>query len=481
MASEPIDLLIGAERTRSPVASAVRSVNLYGERNPEDAETPFTYYPSPGLVTLIDPGGAEASRCAYRATNGELYECVGSTIYFTDQFFVRHSLGSIAAGSTMVSMADNGIVLVAVDGTAAGYVVNLTTHSFSSISDAAFYGATAAGYDYTYFIFNRPNSVQFYLSPPDWNGTDPFDALDIASKIGVGDNIETLVVVRGQFWLYGSLSMEVWNLTGGTDFPFARVDSVLVNHGIEAVYSAATADVNSFLLGQDTEGHALVLMSQDYDITRISTHALEYALASYGDISDAIGYTYQQEGHTFYVITFPTADRTWAYDLSVKKWDERIWTDTDGVEHRHRAQTAAYAYGLVVCGDWQNGRLYQFDLDTYTDAGDPIVRRRGMKHIVRGGKRNSFDNLMLNMEPITSTALLTDEERIVSLRYSVGRGQGWSDPESQSAGQTGDFEHYMQFWQPAPIARDVVFEVFWSFPYKTALLGAWLEVTPAET
>lgn len=477
-----IDLLTGANLTRSVIAAtATRSVNIYGEKNLDGAPTPFTYYMTPGLVTLIDPGGAEASRCAYRATNGQLFECVGSTIYYTDSSFVRHSLGSIAAGSTMVSMADNGIVLVAVDGTAAGYVINLTTHAFTTISDAAFYGATAVGYDYTYFIFNRPGSVQFYLSPPDWNGTDPFDALDIASKIGVADNIITLAVVRGQFWLYGSLSMEVWNLTGGTDFPFARVDSVLVNHGIEAAYSAATADVNSFLLGQDTEGHALVLMSQDYDITRISTHALEYAMASYGDISDAIGYTYQQEGHTFYVITFPSADRTWCFDLATKQWHERLWIDGDGVEHRHRAQTCAYAYGLVVCGDWQNGKLYQFDLDTYTDAGDPIVRRRGMPHVVQDGRRISFDSLMLDMDPPTSTGLLTADAPTVSLRYSSTRGGSWSDPQTAFIGGTGDYESMVQFWQPAPLARDTVFEVFWSFPFKTALQGAWLETTPAET
>jgi hypothetical protein len=50
---------------------------------------------------------------------------------------------------------------------------------------------------------------------------------------------------------------------------------------------------------------------------------LEYAIQSYGNITDAIGYTYQQDGHPFYVLIFPSAEATWVYDVSTQLWHER--------------------------------------------------------------------------------------------------------------------------------------------------------------
>ena len=79
---------------------------------------------------------------------------------------------------------------------------------------------------------------------------------------------------------------------------------------------------------------------------------------------------------------FPQADHTWVYDLSTQLWHERAWMDTNGALHRHRANCVAYAYGITVCGDWQNGKLYNWDLHTYTDDEAPIMRLRGPSALI---------------------------------------------------------------------------------------------------
>jgi hypothetical protein len=46
-------------------------------------------------------------------------------------------------------------------------------------------------------------------------------------------------------------------------------------------------------------------------------------------VSDAIGYTYTEEGHEFYVLILPTADATWVYDLTTGYWHQRAVVRSD--------------------------------------------------------------------------------------------------------------------------------------------------------
>jgi len=67
-------------------------------------------------------------------------------------------------------------------------------------------------------------------------------------------------------------------------------------------------------------------MMNGYVPTRISTHAVENTLVNQ-KIDDAIAWTYQLEGHECYVISFPSLDLTWVYDISTTMWHKWLWTD----------------------------------------------------------------------------------------------------------------------------------------------------------
>jgi len=350
----------------------------------------------------------------------------------------------------------------------------------SEIVDAAFYGANFVCYLDGYFIFNKPETNQFYVSPPFWNGTDPFDPLYIASKIGGPDQIIAVASIHRELWLIGQITSEVWFNSGGADFPFERLPGVFVDHGMLRGWSLAQADVALFWLGRDRQGQLIVFQGTEYSALRISTHAVEYALQQYGDVTDAVGFCYQEEGHTFYVLTFPEADRTWVYDLASKLWHERTWTDENGVEHRHRANAVVSVYNMVLCGDWENGWIYQWDLDAYDDAGDPIVRRRGFPHLLKDSRRISYDAITIDMEVGTPPGVQDGEEPTVMLRWSDTRGASWSDTITLPWSSTGTYYRSLQA-RRLGMARDRVFEVFWSFAYKTALQGPWVETTLAET
>lgn len=478
-----IPLTGGAYTARSLIANAQRCVNLFPEINPESeqAPVPVTHYLTPGLVTRVTPT-AGVVRGVYATSKGALYVVIGSSVYFISSTYTATFMGSIAAGSDPVSMSDNGGIVVLVDGgVATGWWWTNGGVVLNPIVDPNFLGGNNVQFLDGYFIFALSFTQVFYLSPAYWDGVAPLDPTQIASKTGGADPIMSLEVIHRELWLIGSLTTEVWYNSGAADFPFERQPGVFIEHGSLAINSSASADVAIFWLGNDRQGRCVVFMAREYQARRISTHAIEDVFQTYSSVSDAIGFTYQQDGHTFFFLTFPTADKTWVYDLATEEWHERTWTDpATGIEHRHRANTCASAYNRIIVGDWQNGRLYSFELDTYSDAGDPIVRRRGFPHFVKNGKRISYASFIADMEVGTVQAIVGTP--VVNLRWSDTRGATWGNAISMDMrfGQTDQYYRSLLVRRMG-MARDRVFELYWSFANKTALNGAWIEIEQAET
>lgn len=482
-----VALLSGAYQARSVIAGAQKCVNLYPEKNPDDSQqpVPITHYPTPGLALLMQSQTIAPVRGTYRATNGQLFIVVSNKVYYVDSNWVETLLGEVENLLTPVSMSDNGLALVIVDGTTNGYVVDLTTHAFGTIIDPSFLGANKVDYLDTYFVFNLPGTPQFYISLSNVDFTllttgTSFDPLDIAAKTGSADPIVTLVVVHRELLLVGALTSEVWFNSGAADFTFQAMQGAFIDHGCVAPYSLAKQDISSFWLVRDREGQGIVVKCTGYSVSRISTHAIEAEIQAYNRIDDAIGYCYQQQGHAFYVITFPTANKSWAYELATSQWHELAWTDDNGNFNRHRANCCAFAYDKNVIGDWQNGRLYSLSPDTFTDDGRPIVRVRSFPHLLDNGDRVSYHKFIADMQVGTLGSGGNVPEPIISLRWSDDRGVSYGSPVQSSLGAGGDYLFQIVF-RRLGMARDRVFELSWSSPIRTALNGAFIELEKSAT
>ena len=108
---------------------------------------------------------------------------------------------------------------------------------------------------------------------------------------------------------------------------------------------------------------------------RISNHAIETALSNYVRTDDAYAFSYQSNGHSFYVISFPTDLKTWCFDATTGMWHERsYYNSTDSVHEHHRAQCHCFFEGEHLVGDRSNGKVYKFDQNSETDA--PICKCR---------------------------------------------------------------------------------------------------------
>jgi hypothetical protein len=386
---------------RSVIASAQRSVNLFAEPMPQQTGEPamYAHYPTPGiaLAGTLPQGGVRGLK---QTTNGNIYAVSGSGVYrINPTTWTGTLLGSITPGlTTPVSMQDNTLTLVIVDGSANGWTVAQSTDAFAQISDPTgmFSGADRVDYLDTYLLFNKPGTPQFYSSQ---SLAVTFDTLWFADKSSFTDLLVTLAVAKREIWLLGQRTCEIWANMGTPDFPFGQIQATFVDHGVVAKYSVATHDNSILWLAQNREGATFVLQAAGYQTKRVSTYAVEAAWTDY-TVTDAVGFVYMLDGHAFYVLSFPTSDRTWVMDIGDGSWHEWVWTDGSGNDHRHRVNCVCSIYGgsQVLGGDWQNGNLYLISHNNLTDNGAPIKRSRSFPHLLNDAKRVFYTSLIADIE-----------------------------------------------------------------------------------
>lgn len=352
-------------------------------------------------------------RCLYTASTGELYGVVDYDVYHFskasggqyDFSLSGEKIGTLLTGTSMCKMEDNGITILIVDGSVNGYTINISPEAvdengdpipvdqFALVHNPQFYGANSIAYLDGFLILNRPGTNQFYVT--EFLSTN-FDSLDFASKNSAPDKLIAVGAVKQVLYLFGASTTEIWFNSGET-FPFARMPGALINYGCESADSLAICDSSLVWLSRNDQGRAIILKTVGYDAVRISTHAIENEISKYSDLSNAVAYSYQEDGHTFYVISFPSGDKTWVFDFASGEWHERLWMDEHGRLHRHRSICHAFAYGRHIVGDWENDNVYIMSKDAATDAGNEILRLRSFPHMVDDGNRVKYNSFMLSM------------------------------------------------------------------------------------
>ena len=352
------------------------------------------------------------------------------------------------------------------------YALNFTI--FPS-TDGAFSGGNTVDIVDNYFVYNRPNSQQWAASNP----LSPITpALSFSSKDGSPDNLVSLIVDHREVYLLGEASSEVWVDVGSFPFPFQRIPGTSTQHGIAAKFSVSRLGNSFAYISRNSRGEAQIMMMNGYVPTRISTHAVEQTLLNQY-IDDAIAWTYQQEGHECYVVSFPTLDLTWVYDISTTMWHKWLSIDTTNTYHRHRGNCAAVFNGKVYVGDFNNGIIYLLDPNNYTDNGNEIRRLRRAPHIVTDLQREYLEELQIQFQPGVGNQSDPGQSPQAMLRWSNDGGSTWSNEHWTSIGAVGLYKN-RAIWRRLGWARDRVFEVVVTDPVNAVIISANLKATEGE-
>lgn len=395
----------------------------------------------------------------------------GGTVYRLASDMTIKIIGSIDSAGGLVGIADNGTQAVIVTGTV-GYLVDLVANTVVLIEDEDFYGASSVDILNNYMLFNRPGTNQFY-----WTAANDvtFDALDFASAESNFEPIVRLYVNHGELLLFKETVTEIWRASPDADLVFARDTNAAIEQGCAAPWSVVGMDNSVFWLGQNSEGGGIVWKLNGYTPQRVSTDAIETAIQTYDDISDAQGFAYQQEGHTFYVLTFPKSRATWVYDAGTQLWHQRAYLDpATGRLDRHRSNCHLYYAGAHIVGDCRVGALFTLDLDYYQDGTDPMPAIRAAAHISGPDEGWIIHNkLQIQMETGVGLNSGLGSDPQILLDWSNDGGHTWSNQHPKSIGRMGKYGQRVR-WTKLGRARDRVYRVTITDPVKRVILGAIL-------
>lgn len=404
---------------------------------------------------------------------------IGAGVTLTD------SAAAIPANTTISSInynTPNITMSAAATGTNASDTITLNIPQFGQITDPGFpTNPQRIAFIEGWLIVNSGGTRTFQTNGPTaytmtWPGS--FFALKDSST----DNLVTLHENNREAWMVGERTSEVWFNAGGANFPLQRIPAVGPQIGCSAFASITRMGPDLCWLANNEQGQNIVVKTNAYSWERISTHAIEHAIASYPLVSDAIGYAYEEEGHFFYVLTFPTADVTWVYDGKTKLWHERLsYNASTGQYHRHRSNCFANFANLRLVGDYTSGQIHQMSRQFYTDAGNPIRCQRRAPHVWSKANRKRVFHGWLQVEFTPGVGLQTGQgsNPQAMLRWSNDGGFTWSNEYWATIGAAGQTKN-RAIWRRLGRSRDRIYELNFSDPVPRDIIGVTLFVEPEE-
>ena len=393
---------------------------------------------TPGLKEYYDSSYAHPVRGLHVMGN-LLYAVIGDRVYKINSTPTGSQLtGTLTTVTGPVCIENDGTNLMIVDPNIKGYTYTLGGN-VTAISDVDFPTPSFLAWQDGYFIVTEKDSGRFYISttydPTAW------DALDFTTAEGTPDNTLAILSDHEDLFNFGSLSIQPYYNSGNADFPFEVKQGASITEGIGAAHSVTAGDNTIFFLDQN----GLVRRISGYSSIIISSRAIENEINALSTFSDAIGFYYSQEGHGFYILTFPTGDMTWAFDVTTQMWHKRRSYPIrgDDSEGRWRANCYAFFDGKHIVGDWQYGKLYELDFDTYTDNDETIRRIFDFPAIGDGQTKVRHNKLKIDYK--TGVGLVGEDEPQAVLRWSDNGGETWSNQNWKGLGEIGDYDKEVNY------------------------------------
>lgn len=453
-----IPLPISSYMHFSPVVGSERVINAFAEQAPPQGKSPFAVSRTPGIATGTTPG-VGPGRGLYR-WQGQLYCVSGTTLYHISNVFVATAIGSIS-GTGRVSWAETPTQLVICD-VSASYTYDGTT--LAIISDVDFAnGAQACSID-GFVLFREASSGRFFGS--DLNDASSYDALFFATAEGLADNIVGIIADHRQAILAGEASIEIHYNAGIPGFPFIRDANGFIELGCAAGETLVTIDNTVFFLASDLTVRRLDGITP----MRVSTHGVEQAIGTY-DVTGAFGIGYTQNGHLFYVLTFPASDATWVYDVTTQLWHER---QSYGLG-RWRPCAMAQAHARWYVQDFQTGKVGYLDQETYTDWDDTQRMELTFQDVYNDGKLLIHDSLEVIIEAGVGTVTGQGVTPQVTLEVSDDSGRTWRAKPTKTVGAMGEYKTRLR-WIGLGSSRYRQYKLHISDPVKIVIADAILEV-----
>lgn len=458
-------------RALSGQVATDRAVNLYAERvESNTGKAHYCLLSVPGIRAFVTLNGGPIralSESNQPTVANWLFALAGPNLYKIDMNGTATLMGAVASNSTPAQIIPYSSDKLFVLSAGQAYAVTVSSNTIVPIVLPIAYAQTATYID-TYMVVSDIATPHFYISavgdPTSWN------ALDVATKEASPDPLQAVFAANELLFLFGLETTEIWYDSGAANFPFQRYPGGGVwEEGTSYAWSICKVGDAIMWTGRDGRGQNIVFMARGLQYQRVSNHPIESLLGTNAIKGETLAYSYEENGHFFYVINNPTGDMdiTLVYDLTTGMWHERGTFDGTNYHRQTWSFHAAAFFESTATGHYVGGSgipsdtagtvyLQQMDIFDFNGFGKRVMRIS--PHLTGEQRRVRYNNFVLDCDKTVASA--------IALR------------SSNDGGQTYGVEHVVTtvpnsesrvIFRNVGSARDKVFMVY-SF---TPCLQAW--------
>jgi hypothetical protein len=452
----------GSYQSVSPIMDAEDCINLFPEAiESGQGKSPMALVGTPGSSVFATSSGRAVWGQKWVPSQNRHFAVMGSTgVGVLNEILQNGAVvprGNIALPTGPVSMACNPtqLLICAADQL---YIFTFATNVLTPINGFGanpappFGNAAQVSWVDGFFVATQSNPALVALSALSnglsWPGTS------ISSISLFPDNLNSMIINDRQMILAGQTKTVVYANAGAPLFPFQPVPGAYIEQGVWAQNATVQLDNSVFWLSSDDRGNLVAYRNSGYTGIRISNHAVEQQWQSYPIATDAVGYSFQMNGHPWWHIYFPTANVSWRYDVATQMWHKVLfWNENTGMYQAHKSQNHAFAFGKHLVGDWSSGNIYQLSMpyeaggawNFATDAGQPIRRERRSPYVQTETQRMFHNRLQLELQvglgpiPALTDGAGNPRDPQIVVSWSDDGARTWSNDHIVNCGQAGNY------------------------------------------
>lgn len=459
----PFNIVGGTHENRSRPVSTQRTTNMYLQVNEYGKDpTSLQSFPGQRLVSQVpdepDRNAHIMSEVAYRVVGGALYEIDKQGVHFVK---------GVITGDDRCIFANDGDNLVIVSDKV--YVYTKSTNVLQENTNVNLVDVLSVTFINNQFIYTTAD-LSFVSQPG-----DPFDVsgLDAVGAESSPDKLVRDYVFNQTIYRFGTRTTEPWYNSGAGSPPIDRIEGQEFSIGIGAIHSLANTDRALYWLGDDKAIYRVAGGANE----RVSDDTISNAIENMEVFNDAIGNAFTLQGQDFYMITFPSEDRTYVINESLGK---QGWFNLNSTTQRNAysgtSVVSVYNKTYVV----NKGKWLTLELNEYSQDTDVIIRER-ISAAITGqalgikGQRMKMSRLELFVEAGVGLITGQGENPRVMIETSIDGGRSYAHAAWVELGRLGNHTQRCELYQITS-GESFVFRVTMSDPVPLTISGAAIDV-----
>jgi hypothetical protein len=329
-------------------------------------------YRRPGLAELVNTGNGRSITGVHWWNRRKMALVVddGGNVYKIEDKaggkVITDITGDSLTGSRKPTITNDDDTAILADGGRMVFTDGFTDTAFVGDTNAPTEVSHVAFYD-QYIVANLLGTGTFYHSEvgdrTDWR------AINFFTAEALPDKLQAIIIHSQRMWLVGELSIEVWRNDGVS--PFVRINSSYIGSGTPAPYSVIPISNSGMYIDQDFNVDTILSGAP-----RARSKAVESFIKGLASVSDAVACSINIDGRNFYVVSFPTANVTLAYDWVLDNWYRwGYWNIYSDTYDRWLGSCTAFAdsWGMTLVGSHKNdGKVYEMSTSYTDDDGDKV-------------------------------------------------------------------------------------------------------------